>query len=550
MKRNIFSIHLLLIVALFTLASCDQFLEDEPTDRLPADGAYNTLTDLQLNALGPIYRNIGGNGDSQGLQGTARGVWDLNTFSTDEAIIPTRGADWYDGGIWQNLFLHRFGNVDFTGDTWNYLFKEVLACNRALERIDAFAAAHPGEDVTSVRAEARALRAMFLFYAMDLYGRVPLFTSSAPTVQDMKLQNRSMAFRHIVTELQTSEYSLVNERSPRLGEYYGRMTRPVVQFLLAKVLLNAEVYADDDWTDDWTDDGHPDGSAMTWTVDGSEMNTWEAVEHYCTRIEEEGYSLANEFSDNFVTSNDESPELIFTIPMDIYNYSNRFTQQFRSLHYNHASALGLNGENGPCATIEAMRAFGYGTDDADYRLNQTYYVDEVYHEKSFAPVTLDDGSPLVYYPLEVRLDLSNTPHETTAGARMHKYEVDLAAMSDGQLRRNDIVLFRYADVLLMRCEAMLRDGRAGAAADDLLNRVRGRVSMGYRVATLDHVLEERMLELAWEGWRRNDLIRFGQFTRPYTDRPQTDADRHGYTLVFPIPGETLTACGSDQNPGY
>lgn len=544
-NRHILSYSLLLALSLL-LGACDKFLEDDPTDRLPADEAYSTLSDLRLNALGAIYRNIGGSSDSQGLQGTARGVWDLNTFSTDEAIIPTRGADWYDGGIWQNLFLHRFGNVDFTGDTWNYLFKEVLACNRALERIGEYAAAHPTEDVTLLRAEARALRAMFLFYAMDLYGRVPLFTSSNPAVQDIQLQPRSVTFKHIVSELQDVEYDLTNERSSQLGEYYGRVTRPVVQFLLAKVLLNAEVYADDDWTDG----EHPDGAAMMWPVDGERLNTWQAVETYCGKIEASGYVLADDFADNFSISNEESPELIFTIPMDIYNYSNRFTQQFRSLHYNHAAALGLNGENGPCATIEAMRTFGYGTNDVDYRLELTYYVDEVYAEKSFTPVTLDDGSPLVYYPMQVALDVSNTAWEKTAGARMHKYEIDLAAMSDGQLRRNDLVLFRLADVLLMHCEALLRDGRPGAEADGLLNRVRDRAHMEPRTATLDLVLEERMLELAWEGWRRNDLIRYGQFTRSYTDRPQLEADVKGYTLVFPIPGETLTACGSEQNPGY
>ena len=544
MKRYI--THILLLAIVFTMGSCDKFLEDAPTDRIPSDEAYNTVNSLWLNAVGAIYNNIGGRNSSEGLQGTARGVWDLNTFSTDEAIIPTRGADWYDGGIWQNLFLHRFGNVDFTGDTWNYLFKQVLACNRGLERIDAFAAANPGESVDEMRAEVRALRAMFLFYAMDLYGRVPLFTSSTPTVQEMKLQDRSVAFLHIVDELQDVEYILLNNRSPRPGEYYGRMTRAVVQFLLAKVLLNAEVYADDDWTDDH----RPNAATMMWDVDGVQLNTWRAVEYYCERLGEIGYRLADEFSDNFTVNNEESPELIFTIPMDIYNYSNRFTQQFRSLHYNHAAALGLNGENGPCATIEAMKAFGYGSDDPDYRLSYTYYYDDVYHEKTFTPVTMDDGSQLVYYPMEVHLDLSNGQYEKTAGARMHKYEIDLAAMSDGQLRRNDIVLFRYADVLLMQCEAMVRDGRSGAAADELLNRVRQRVYMEPRPATLGNILEERMLELAWEGWRRNDLIRFGQFTRPYADRPQLDADVKGYTLVFPIPGETLTACGSAQNPGY
>ena len=546
MRRYIHLYSVLLVAMAVLLESCEKFLEDEPKDRIPSEQAYNTLNDLWLNAVGSIYSGIGGNRASEGLQGTARGVWDMNTFSTDEAIIPTRGADWYDGGIWQNLFLHRFGNVDFTGDTWNYLFKQVLACNRALERTDAFATAHPEEDVTAVKAEARALRAMFLFYAMDLYGRVPLFKSTNPNAAELKLQDRSVAFRHIVEELQDVEWSLTDDRSPQPGEFYGRITRPVVDFLLAKLLLNAEVYADDDWTDG----SHPDGAAMIWDVDGHQINTWLAVITYCNRITEMGYTLAGAFSDNFSINNEESPELIFTIPMDIYNYSNRFTQQFRSLHYNHAAALGLNGENGPCATIEAMTTFGYGKEDCDHRLSWTYYCDEVLHDKTGDPVTLDDGTQLVYYPMEVRLDLSNSPYEKTAGARMHKYEIDLAAMSDGQLRRNDIVLFRYADVLLMQCEAMLRNGMAGADADSLLNLVRNRVDMPSRTATFDNVLEERMLELAWEGWRRNDLIRFGQFTRPYSDRPQLEADVKGYTLVFPIPGETLTASGSAQNPGY
>ena len=544
MKRYITPFLMLAIV--ITLGSCDKFLEDNPTDRLPDDQAYTTVNDLWLNAVGSIYSNIGGSSASQGLQGTARGVWDLNTFSTDEAIIPTRGADWYDGGIWQNLFLHRFGNVDFTGDTWNYLFKQVLACNRALERIDAFAVKHPAQDVTAMRAEVRALRAMFLFYAMDLYGRVPLFMGTNPTAQEMKLQDRPTAFLHIVGELQAVETDLPMERSPRLGEYYGRMTAPVAWFLLAKLLLNARVYADDDWTDY----DRRDVESMMWQVDGETLNTWQAVVAYCEKITFFGFRLAPNFTDNFSINNEESPELIFTIPIDIYNYSNRFTQQFRSLHYNHAAALGLNGENGPCATIEAMRAFGYGTDNPDTRLPWTYYYDAVYHDRSLEPVTLDDGTPLVYYPLEVHLDVSNTAYEKTAGARMRKYEIDLAAMSDGQLRRNDIVLFRYADVLLMQCEALLRAGKAGAEADALLNAVRSRAGMESRPATLDNVLEERLLELAWEGWRRNDLIRFGQFTRPYTDRPQLDADAKGYTLVFPIPGETLTASRSPQNPGY
>ena len=89
MKRY-FIYSLLMVAAVLSMTSCDKFLEDNPTDRLPEDESYNSVKDLLNNALGSIYLNIGGSAPSQGLQGTARGVWDLNTFSTDEAIIPTR----------------------------------------------------------------------------------------------------------------------------------------------------------------------------------------------------------------------------------------------------------------------------------------------------------------------------------------------------------------------------------------------------------------------------------------------------------------------------
>ena len=75
-------------------------------------------------------------------------------------------------------------------------------------------------------------------------------------------------------------------------------------------------------------------------------------------------------------------------------------------------------------------------------------------------------------------------------------------MKDGKLMENDIVLFRYADVLLMKSEAKVRDGRDG---DEELNQVRARVGVPERVATLENLLAERQLELAWEGWRRQDL---------------------------------------------
>ena len=94
---------------------------------------------------------------------------------------------------------------------------------------------------------------------------------------------------------------------------------------------------------------------------------------------------------------------------------------------------------------------------------------------------------------------------------MKKYEVDRTAYSDGRMPDNDIVLYRYADVMLMKAEAKVRNGESG---DEELNAVRNRVGMPSLPATLDSILNERLLELVWEGWRRQDMIRFGTYNKP------------------------------------
>ena len=533
-------------------AACTDFLDEKPSDRVDGDETINNINDLYLNAVAARYADVGGHANSLGLQGTGRGIYDLNTFTTDEAIIPTRGTDWYDGHLWQDLYQHKFAGLDPIGDTWNYLMKAIMGCNGSLEKIDKFAQKHPEEDLDAYRAEVRGLRALFYFYAIDLYGRVPLFTSSSPSASDLKLRSRSEAIKYVVDELQQLAPYLAAERSNTPGAYYGRFTSPVAYFVLAKVFLNSEVYCDDDWTDGV----RPDGKNIKWTVDGNVMNSWEACQYYCDRITATGYELEDVFETNFLVHNEVSVENIFTIPMDKYLYQNQYCYLFRSRHYNHAAAMGLNGENGPCATIDALHVFGLaegdieGTGpDVDPRFVKTYYSGLVY-DLNLDMVLLDDGTPLVYEPWAVALDVSNTPYEKTAGARMKKYEVDPNGTKDGNQSDNDIVLFRYADVLLMRCEAMLRNGQTGAEADLLLNYVRSRVGAPPRTATLKSVLDERMLELAWEGWRRNDMIRFRIYGNAYWMHTPSEADVKGYTTVFPIPGEILSLSGSAQNPGY
>lgn len=535
MKR-IYSI-LFASFSLLSWTSCSSYLEENPKDRLDEETAYSTLSDVQKNGVLSLYNYVGGYVDSQGLQGTGRGIYDLNTFTTDEAIMPTRGGDWYDGGFWQGLYLHRWGvNNEAIYATWEYLYRTVILCNGSLERIQDFAEKHPEENVADCVAEVRALRAMFYYYIMDLFGSVPLIEKSDPAVEDIVQEKRSKVFNFIVKELTESSSLLSEERSNQPGVYYGRMTQPVVWFLLAKLALNAEVYTDDDWTDG----SRPDGKSIFFEVEGQRLNAWQTVNYYCEKITAAGYTLEKDYKANFAVFNESSEENIFVIPMSKTLYTNQFIYLFRSRHYNHAKAYGLSGENGSSATKEVLETFGYDTPQVDARFDYCYFAGPV-KDLEGNQILLDDGvTPLVYEPWNVALDVSGKPYEKTAGARMKKYEVDKTGLKDGKLLDNDIVLFRYADVLLMQSEAKVRNGEDGDAE---LNLVRSRVGMAPRAATLENLLDERMMELAWEGWRRQDMIRFGVFTRSYSCRPQLPGEENGYTTVFPVPEKVI-----DMNP--
>ena len=549
MKR--YSLFYILIAAL-CFTSC---LDEHPKDQLDEDAIYGSASEIYTNAVASLYNYIGGANESEGLQGTCRGVYDYNTLTTDEAIIPIRGGDWYDGGLWNAMYQHKWTADDEPlYDTWKYLYKVIVLANKSLDVIEEKKDLLTSEQYATYRAEVRAVRALMYYEAMDMFGRIPLEKAkceSAHTEEEgksayMKAQaERSEVFYFIFDELQTVLPLLPDEHSNHEGNYYGRITQPVVNFLLAKLALNAEVYTYDDWTKGYQQ--RPNGKDIYFTVDGQRMNAWQTCSYYCDKLTAEGYVLEDDYAFNFSTHNETSKENIFTIPMDKNVYANQFHYLFRSYHYAHGGALGWGSENGTCATISTMKANHYGETDEDARCKVNFVAGEVQGDGK--PVVLDNGKPLVYQPFEVMQNLTNSPFIKTAGARMAKYEVDRTSYMDGKLQSNDIVLFRYADALLMKAEAKVRNGEDGS---EELNAVRARVGMPAREATLDNILEERLLELVWEGCRRQDLIRFGKFTGVYDLRePLEKEESTEYTIVFPIPQKCMDLNKKlEQNKGY
>ena len=538
MNKKIFALPLLVLSLSFT--SC---LDETPKDQIPESEIYDSANSLYVNAVASLYNYIGAHDEGEGLQGTCRGIYDYNTLTTDEAIIPIRGGNWYDGGLWKNMYDHTWTATDTDlYNVWKYLYKVIVLSTKSLETIDQHKSLLNDQQRDEYKAEVRAVRAMFYYYAMDMFGRIPVLESSAQKTADIRQSNRSDVFKYIVNELQTVAPLLPNEHSNLQGNYYGRVTRPVAWFLLAKLALNAEVYTDDNWTDSY----RPDGKTIMIDVDGTQKNAWLTCIHYCNLIASAGYSLASDYTKNFAVHNENSNENIFTIPLDKMLYLNEFHYLFRSRHYAHGGAYGGASENGTCATLHTMAVYGYNTSSPDARLDMNFYTGKV--EVDGSNVTLDDGTPLEYKPLAVERNLTSSQYIETAGARMKKYEVDRTAYSDGRMPDNDIVLYRYADVMLMKAEAKVRNGESG---DEELNAVRNRVGMPSLPATLDNILNERLLELVWEGWRRQDMIRFGTYNKSYDIHTPSEADNKGYTTVFPIPGKARELNPNlEQNPGY
>ena len=534
--------YLFIIAALTLLSSC---LDENPRDRIEEEEAINSANALYLNAVANLYNYIGGHNDCEGLQGTTRGVYDLQTFTSDEALLPTRGGDWYDGGLWQSLFTHSWTPTEtILEGTWNYLYKVIVLCNYSLYLLDSHRDLVSPLDLSAYVAEVKALRAIYYCYLLDLFGSVPYVTDTEIDMYSVRQLSRSQIFNNAWNDLIESRRFLSSEHSNQEGVYYGRITRPVVDFVLAKMALNAEIWYDDVWTDDEREAG---SDILLPCGELGEMTAWDACIYYCDQVTQAGYQLETDYRKNFSIYNEESKENIFVIPMDKGLYANEFSNLFRSRHYNHGSALGLGAENGISATVSTVLTYGYGTGEVDRRFAYNFYADTVLVDGR--TVHLDNGEPLVYQPLAVKIDLTGSPYEKTAGARMAKYEVDRTAYNDGKLQNNDIVLFRYADVLLMKSEAKVRSGRNG---DEELNLVRKRVGMPYRKATLDNLLDERLMELAWEGWRRQDLIRFDRYHLPYSSRPaNAKEETTRYTIVFPIPQRAMNLNDQmAQNPGY
>ena len=565
-----------MLLSSILLASCS--LDETPRSKFSEEEAFSTPKLVYVNTVANVYSSIG-----NGLYGSDGGsVHTFQEFSSDASMIPGRQGDWVDGGAWQNIFLHNFeSSVSKYNDVWNNLYRVIGLANSSIDRLNKYLDEHP--EYAEYVYELRALRAVYYYYVMDLFGQVPLVVSSQVSANEVKQSNRSDVFKFVTSELAECIPHLSDSKSQNEGEYYGRITKAVAYMCMAKCAINAPVYTIDDTTptsysafvgadksgkatasEEQGKTVSEMGKNINITLDGETRNAWETAVYCADQIASLGYRLQPSYADNFIVANQNSVENIWTRPNDCVNYKIEDYNIVRTLHYNHGGAIGYQGWNGACSSKQQMLVYGYGTANPDPRLKLNFYTDKDYMEETGKAV--EDGAtdkPLEYMPLAVKVDFTaaDDPHAMKcAGARMKKYEFDKSTTQQYSFN-NDLVIWRYADALLLKAEAEYRMGNK-AKALTIVNEVRGRVAATPRTElTLNDILDERMLELAWEGVRRQDQIRFCTFTEPTADRfkgvthnasaGDYNDDTQGYTMVYPIPYAVLNLNKKlDQNPGY
>lgn len=513
------------------------------------EGLNSTLSVGQVAAtpgstdglLAAAYSDLGGllHGQDQ--------LFSLQENTTDESLVPTRGGDWDDNGVWRVLHSH----------TWNANHGQILSVFNNLNKLN-----FDGTNVllfkpsVAQEAEARFLRALSLYHLLDLYGQYPFRNPGENLLNAPVVKSGTEAIDFIISEL--------NAVLPNLKATNGStLANPdAARFLLMRCYLNKGTFI----------------SRAAPTFSAGDMQ--QVITLGNAIISSAKYSYSANYFDNFSPDNDvKSTEGIFTYSNTGGVSANNGGPQARwnmTLHYNSYTPANPNaGWNGFSTIGEFYSSFGVSAPTTftpadtllDKRLGGRYYagatnksglrpgflVGQQYNELGVA-IKDRKGNPLAYNPTIAANMIETGSNLEVTGIRVVKYVPDYAYY--GGPAGNDLMIFRYADVVLMVAEAEQRTGDA-ASALVLINQLRAArgasvvASMplvnASNVDDPNTLLAERGRELYWESVRRTDLIRFGVYLKPWGLKPSDDPKN----LIFPVPSQALAANPNlKQNTGY
>jgi len=508
---------------------------DVPVESQYVIGNFPATTGDYTASLGTMYSNLASN--------YAITYWRMQELSTDEAILPARDGNFDDGGQYRQMHYHSWTfDHPYVNGIWQWGFGGgINNCNFLMKVISGskLDAATKTADLT----EIRAMRALYYFFMMDTYGNVPLMTEY-PVVSLPATQPRKKIFEFIESELLAIAQQLPSKTNNAATNavQYGRPTKAMAFALLAKMYLNAGVYT-----------GTTRYNDVVAMADSIQKNT--------------NYSLDTRFRDIFLPNNGpQINETIFAVPYDQQIPGNQFTRF--GFYYYLVNAYGFNVglSIAMSTTPEFYNRFNLPGDarTKTWLVGPQFFPDgqggftgqPIYYPSSATQVVITPD--LILVPGKP-MDVGNTIPSQAEGVRSIKYYPDPATTQATRLNGNDVPVFRLADIYLMKAEAILRGASATTVngnlqtPDYLVNLLRTRA--GAPAVTgidLPGLLDERARELSWEGWRRNDLIRFDLFEQEYPlPNDVLSMNKDLSRRLFPIPvNETKLNTNLVQNPGY
>ena len=514
-----------LVLSLFAFYSCTKNLNQSPAYGLNSEVVYSDPNNY-INVLSKLYSGL----SMTGLQGPAgqadiagidegfsayvRVLWNLQELPTDEAV-----CGWNDPGIPTLNKMQWNADDGWVKGMYYRIYYQITLCNEFIyqsrdERLDERGFSDIDKEMIRMyRNEARFLRSLSYFHAMDLFGNVPFVTEEdrVGAFQPERI-TRTDLFNYLESEL----VDLSNVLSAAGTVDYGRATREAAKTLLAKVYLNAEVYAG--------------------------TNRYDDCRNYCEQVINSGaFQLDMDYQHLFLADNQNSSEVIFPVV-----YDGLYAQTWGGTTYLVCGALG-----------GSMNAADYGVNGKWGGLRSTSaFVNKF-------PDTTED-SRFLFYRDGQELEITNLG-TFTQGYAYPKYKnvtsVGDVGSNNGTSAHVDIdfPMFRLADVYLMLAESAYRNGDQGTALNYinlLRERAYGNSNNNMSSISLDDILDERSRELAWEGSRRTDLIRFGKFTSgdyvwPFKGGDVSGIGTSSHLKLYPIPTSDLILNPNlTQNPGY
>ena len=500
---------------------------------------------------------------------------ELISCNSDEYTAVSFDTDYLNGRDMSNISLHMV-NADASNSqlaVYNDIQAGIVNCNQLLMDLG------DGEDQISLTAPLRAVRAFYTFLLMDNWGDTPIIDYKIlDSNSAIERSPRAEVAKWIETELLAVRDNCPSEVSEST---YGTPTCWMVDALLAKLYINWNVYTQDVTSASWSP-----------TANNEKINDCIAA---CDRVIESGlFDLTDDYKTKFMyTNGSHIKDFIYAMPFDAVTAQGMTYARFRTWRrgqnnngfYNieMTNSVGGNmvltpefvklfclpgdrrndviaGNTGANITKETFDVYQYdNATGMPTNVRNTYDGNNVTFTKSIKLATgtyVKDGVTYTRTP-DADLNCGATLEGWTQGYRSIKFFPDINDYNVySRNQDNDVPIFRYADIILMKCEAIVRGGTAtlGDTPQSLFNQIRTYV----HAPELDHdpdlpeILDERGREFLDEHWRRNDLIRFGDFERDWGFKNDfnKDAANPQYRLL-PLARDGLNANTNwKQNPGY